>query len=447
MKTLNKQKMTDNNNVMQKQKRKKFLVFALMAIAFAVCMWLIFAPSAKDREEQLQGAGFNSEIPDPRGDGIVGDKKTAYEQEQLRLKQEEKMSSLQDYTYMLGAQDETEEERAAREERQLRMAPKPVEYYDNPELFEQNSPSKNTARSSAVQSSGTAYRDLNATLGNFYEEPAVDNEKEELRAQVEMLRMQVQEQSDSRLSVDEQLAMLERSYELAAKYSGNMQQQQQPVPVEQPVAGKKTKVVAVGQIRTDVVSMLAAPMSDLEFVQMFSQPRNTGFNTVGGDDAGEERNTIPAVVHGNQVLIDGQSVRLRTTDAIRAGKIIIPRNTVITGQCKIGGERLEITVSSIEYEGNLIPVELSAYDSDGQKGIYIPGSMELQAVKEIVGNMGQNLGTTINLNQQSAGEQLITDVGRGLLQGTSQYVSKKARQVKITLKAGYKLMLLPGENN
>lgn len=60
--------------------------------------------------------------------------------------------------------------------------------------------------------------------------------------------------------------------------------------------------------------------------------------------------------------------------------------------------------------------------------------------------MGQSLGTTINLNQQSAGEQLLTDMGRGAIQGTSQLISKKVKQVKVTLKAGYRILLLAPEN-
>lgn len=88
-----------------------------------------------------------------------------------------------------------------------------------------------------------------------------------------------------------------------------------------------------------------------------------------------------------------------------------------------------------------------AYDSDGQLGIYIPGSMEMTAVKEITGNMGQNLGSSINITQQSAGNQLLSDLGRGLIQGTSQYISKKAREIKVSLKADYRIFLLSDNNN
>ena len=139
-------------------------------------------------------------------------------------------------------------------------------------------------------------------------------------------------------------------------------------------------------------------------------------------------------------------MRLRTVEPMQAGRQLIPRNTIITGIAKIAGERLEITVESIEYGGSIIPVEMEVYDTDGQMGVYIPGSMEVAAIKEIAGNMGQGLGTTINLTQQSAGEQLLTDLGRGTIQGASQYIAKKAREVKVTLKAGYRVLLLPSAN-
>jgi hypothetical protein len=72
--------------------------------------------------------------------------------------------------------------------------------------------------------------------------------------------------------------------------------------------------------------------------------------------------------------------------------------------------------------------------------------MEIDAAKEIGGNMGQSLGTTINLNQQSAGEQLLTDLGRGAIQSASQLIAKKAKQTRVTLKAGHRLLLKPTTN-
>ena len=42
----------------------------------------------------------------------------------------------------------------------------------------------------------------------------------------------------------------------------------------------------------------------------------------------------------------------------------IPRNTSVVGVAKIQGERLNVLISSLEYHGNIIPVELAVYDTD-----------------------------------------------------------------------------------
>ena len=44
-------------------------------------------------------------------------------------------------------------------------------------------------------------------------------------------------------------------------------------------------------------------------------------------------------------------------------------------------------------------------------------------------------------NVAPTGAQLASDLGKGLIQGTSQYIAKKMRTVKVHLKAGYRVML------
>ena len=203
----------------------------------------------------------------------------------------------------------------------------------------------------------------------------------------------------------------------------------------------KAQVNTVGQVHERVVSGLSQPMSDSAFVTEYSKERNIGFHTAVGTAVQTEKNTIRACIHDNQTVTDGQAVRLRLLEPMRAGETVIPQNALVTGMGKITGERLGISITSLEYRGLIIPVELTVIDSDGQEGIFIPGSMEIDAIKEIAANLGGNLGTTINLNQQSAGDQLLTDLGKGAIQGTSQYIAKKMRTVKVHLKAGYNLML------
>ena len=97
---------------------------------------------------------------------------------------------------------------------------------------------------------------------------------------------------------------------------------------------------------------------------------------------------------------------------------------------------------AVQHGGAVVPVDLSVYDTNGNEGIPVPGSEELNAVKEIAANMGAGMGSSITITDD-AGSQLLSDLGRSAIQGVSQYVSKKMRSVKVTLKAGYSVLLLP----
>ena len=131
---------------------------------------------------------------------------------------------------------------------------------------------------------------------------------------------------------------------------------------------------------------------------------------------------------------------------MRVGRYVLPRNSLVTGEGRIQGERLGIGIMQVEHDGIIIPVELAVYDNDGQEGIFIPGSMEANAVKEVAANLGQNLGTSISITNQSAGDQLLSELGKGAIQGVSQYISRKMREEKVHLKSGYTLMLYQNDN-
>ena len=175
-------------------------------------------------------------------------------------------------------------------------------------------------------------------------------------------------------------------------------------------------------------------------MRQYSQPMNDGCNTAVGSGYTLGKNTIRACIHEDQTVMDGQTVRLRLLEPLQAGNLVIPQNTLISGTGKVQGERLDIVVSSIEYRGNLLPVELTVYDSDGQKGLSVPSSLEQEAAKEAMANIGAGLGTSISF-ARSAGQQVARDITRGLMQGVSQYLAKRFRTVKVLLNAGYGLML------
>ena len=416
----------------QRQQRKKMLVYPLMGLLFLGCMWLIFAPSSEDREKARQGQGFNTDMPLPEDSKIIGDKAEAYEQLQLENRQKERRGMVGDLSAFwhdgAGKPDTT----AVPDDYRLTRTETPEDKSDD-------------GRQAGIRTSAAAYERLNTSLGTFYEPPKEDREKEELRERIDELEAMLMAQEEKPSSMEEQVALLEKSYELAAKYQNggnNAGQATQPEGTETSAKadGKGMKAEPVSDVRRTVVSALPQPMTDSAFIADYSGERNYGFHTAIGTAEAQEKNTLAACVQGDQTVTDGQTVKLRLLEPMRVSGRIIPRNTTLVGAARLQGERLGVQITSLEHGGSIIPVELEVYDCDGQAGIFIPGSMEIDAAKEIGANMGSSLGSSINISTD-AGAQLASDLGRGAIQGISQYISKRMRTVKVHLKSGYKVLL------
>ena len=401
----------------ERLRRQKMIVLPAMGLVFLGAMWLIFAPSS-GKEKQPGIGGYNTEIPDADQEDrhIIGDKVKAYAQKEMEERRASRSRSMQELGDMFDHEvEETETE---------------------PEPAKVSTPQ-------TIRSSATAYRDLNTTLGNFYEQPAnEDKEMDELLERIALLETALENEKGRNSDMDE-VALMEKSYELAAKYMGG--QNNPTVEARSVRKAGKNKAMPVKQVTHQVVSALGQPTGNAEFVATHTTERNYGFNTAVGGTAVSEKNTLSACINGAQSVTDGQAVKLRLLEPMAVADRIIPRNAALVGAARIQGERLGITITSLEYEGMVIPVELSVYDTDGQPGIFIPNSMELDAVKEVAANMGGSLGSSINISTD-AGAQLASDLGKGLIQGTSQYIAKKMRTVKVHLKAGYKVMLYQDEN-
>ena len=411
----------------QLQKRKKMVVFPLMFAAFALAMYFIFKPEPQKGKEKK---GLNSDLPVPKNE-IIGDKKTAYEMELFGIKKHRQTLSLKDY----GVETDT-----------LKSKVIPAHGGKYVSLGK---------RQSSVRSSAETYKKVNHDLHNFYDQSQSSSREKELEKQVEKLHadLEEKEKKDSPGQDDRQLRIMEESYKMAAKYMPSVQGQVQQVAQQpdkafarDPLSEEDKKIAPVSKFRADRTSALQQQVSDSAFLNQFTRSAGTKFYTSGTNKNNNESgaNTVLACVHNDQIIVSGQSVRLRLLEPVKAGKIIIPEDELITGIATIQGERLSIVVSSLEYRGRIIPVKISVYDMDGQLGIFIPGSQEVNALKEVTASMGQGAGTSISITQgTTAGQQLAADVGRSLIQGASQYVSKKLRTTKVTLKAGHRLLLMP----
>ena len=417
----------------QRRQRQKMLVYPLMGLTFLGCMWLIFAPSQEDREKERQGQGFNTDMPQPEDSKIIGDKAKAYEQQLLEKRQKQRRGMVGDLSSFWDDTDVKPDAADAPEDCRLTPVATPRKETDS-------------RQHAGIRSSAAANKRLNTSLGTFYEPPKEDAEKKELRQRIDELERMVMEQEKQPARMEEQVALLEKSYELAAKYQNGGSNAGQTArtdgtEIRESNAGeKKMKAEPVSGVRPSTVSALPQPLTDSAFIADYGGERNYGFHTAIGTAEAAGKNTIAACVQGDQTITDGQTVRLRLLEPMRVSGRTIPRNTPLVGMARLQGERLEIGIISLEHQGNIIPVELAVYDSDGQAGIFVPGSMETDAAKEIGANMGSSLGSSINISTD-AGAQLASDLGKGVIQGVSQYISKKMRTVRVHLKSGYRVLL------
>ena len=147
------------------------------------------------------------------------------------------------------------------------------------------------------------------------------------------------------------------------------------------------------------------------------------------------QNAIEAIVPETQTLVGGATVKLLLSNDIYINGVLIPRNSFVYGTATLSNERLRINIASLRYKNNIIPVALEVYDIDGLQGIYIPGSINRDVAKESSNEAINALGLT-TLDPSFAAQA----TGAGI-QAAKTLLSKKVKQIKVTIKEGYKILL------
>ena len=386
--TENKNPCSDPSAEFERQRKRKVLLFAaILGCIFLVVLWFIFRPAPVKSQEGA--AGINTSVPDGKAQATVGDKRKAAEQLRSEEQQQRRMMTLGDNSFSLLDDG-------------LKPAEEPAPA-DNPALR-----------------ASEANRAMQRQVQGFYAAPQRNAEVEALKEQVAALQ--------SQLDAEEQ-------YKLARKYLGGGVAVDEEA-VEQAKQRKDSRLSVMRPVREGEVEA-----STLDTRADFTVERNLGFLTAAGGVAHADTPTVRACVASTQVIRAGSTVQLRLLEAVRIDGVTIPRNTPLYSLATISGMRLQVVVSSVEYGGRIFAVEAVAYDMDGQPGLNVPNSRERTALKEALASVGQTAGTSVNVTR-SAGQQMLSELARGGLQASSQYVAGKLREVKITLKANHQLLLI-----
>lgn len=149
----------------------------------------------------------------------------------------------------------------------------------------------------------------------------------------------------------------------------------------------------------------------------------------------QEQNTVEAVVHQTQTLVNGAVVKMRLLNDIYLNGSLIPKGNFVFGTAELNDERLEININSIRNNNSLFTVKLEVYDMDGLPGIYIPGAISRDVAKQSADNSLQLMELT-SVDPSFKAQAAATGIN-----AAKSLLSKKVKQVKVLVKAGYKVLL------
>lgn len=149
-------------------------------------------------------------------------------------------------------------------------------------------------------------------------------------------------------------------------------------------------------------------------------------------------NAIAAVVHGDQTVKVGSTLKMHLLQDMSVNGTVIPKNSFVYGVVSFAGERMTVKVSSIRLSNSIYPVNLDVYDRDGILGIYVPGNIKAEAKGDM---------TEAGVSEVTpTGTGIIGSATRAVISAGKSVLSKKVRTKKATVRTNYKIYLQWGKD-
>jgi hypothetical protein len=151
--------------------------------------------------------------------------------------------------------------------------------------------------------------------------------------------------------------------------------------------------------------------------------------------ADSSSNAIAAVIPNDQTLVSGGTIPLRLVEDVLMHGVRIISGSWLYGVATIGGDRLLVHVRSIRDGRNLYPTDLQVYDLDGLPGIHIPDVLSQDVAKESASE------SVSGLNLVAADPTIGAAAAEAGIQATKSLLARKARLIKVSVRAGYEVLL------
>ncbi|MBO9684444.1 MAG: conjugative transposon protein TraM [Flavisolibacter sp.] len=160
-----------------------------------------------------------------------------------------------------------------------------------------------------------------------------------------------------------------------------------------------------------------------------------GFYGLSEEHVTSVQNAVEAIIPEDQTLVNGATVKLQLSNPIDIAGVNIPTGSFIYGLATLNNERLQIEISSIRYQNSIYPVRLQVYDLDGLRGIYIPGAITRDVAKQSADNSMQLMELS-SMDPSLKGQATAAGINT-----VKSLLSKKVKMVKVSVKAGYRVLL------
>lgn len=390
-----------NNNVKQ---RKLLLVLPLLAIPFLTMAFWALGGGKEKKEENTEVKGLNLELPDARlKEDKLMDKLSFYEKaDKDSLKLEEWMRSdpyFKRDTMPVFPTELEELSRVTTGKYNQRLNSSPYEKgASNPE-------------DQVLQKLKILETEMNKTTTTVYEDPVKQsNGNDPFASEVNRLE-QIMQLNNAGSNNDPEIKQLENTLDKILDI-------QHPQRVkERSIKYKAAAYVVRKSSGADTIVKGFYSYSDDRELQE------------------SEQNAIEAIIAAHQTIVNGAVVKFRLLNDVYIKGNLVPANTPFSGIASLDGERLHVEIHSIRCGKSIYSVQLDVYDMDGLPGIYIPGTINREVAKESLNN-SLSLADMTALDPSLKAQATATGIG-----AVKSLVSKKAKLVRVQVKAGYKILL------
>ncbi|MDR2774262.1 MAG: conjugative transposon protein TraM [Tannerella sp.] len=167
--------------------------------------------------------------------------------------------------------------------------------------------------------------------------------------------------------------------------------------------------------------------------------KSDAFHTLTGD---RKQSFITAILDEAQTVVDGSRIRIRLLDDIFIGDLLFSKGSCLYGLVSgFSAQRVHVSVTSVLYGDCILKTQLSIYDNDGIKGLYVPDS----DFRDMMRQAGSQIASSSNINvnsNQNVMQQMMSQAGNDFYRSVTRAVSARIRQNKAKLKYASQIYLI-----